>query len=547
MKHAAESPNQAAASEALAPGAPSRPVRRSKGRAPAATAPDGAELLAASERLRLEAMQLSSRAHRSSLGQFFTPLATAKLMAGMFRELPEEVRLLDPGAGVGSLTAAWVAAVCARKRRPRRIAITAFEIDPLLVPLLRQNLEACAAHCEAAGVECSFEVRQEDFLEAASVALAPDLFRQDRLRFEAAILNPPYKKFRSESHPRRLLRAAGVETSNLYSAFLALVLALLERGGQVVSITPRSFCNGPYFRPFRETLLRETNLLRVHVFGSRTHAFRDDDVLQENVILHAVRGEPQGATVTIAQSPTPEDSAPSLHELPFDRVVRPDDPQRFLHLVPDADGRELAESMGQLPCTLADLGLEASTGRVVDFRARALLCDAPGPGTVPLVYPLHFAEGRVRWPRLEARKPNAILAEAEQAGLLVPAGIYVLVRRFSSKEERRRVVAALFDPADVPCTRVGFENHLNYFHARGEPLDGDLARGLAAFLNSSRVDTLFRQFNGHTQVNATDLRALRYPRRTTLVALGRSVGPKRPEPAALDSLVDSALAADLPR
>ncbi len=59
---------------------------------------------------------------------------------------------------------------------------------------------------------------------------------------------------------------------------------------------------------------------------------------------------------------------------------------------------------------------------------------------------------------------------------------------------------------------VGFENHLNYYHREGGGLPISLARGLVAYLNSSFADTYFRQFNGHTQVNATDLRSLRYPR-----------------------------------
>lgn len=544
MKSGDSTPRAVPANEARRPDRPS-PSRQRQSRRIPPKAPDPTPLFDEIERLRLRAAKESSRAARSALGQFFTPIPTSRLMASLFDPLPEDVRLLDPGAGVGSLSAAWVAEVCARDSRPRRISITAVERDSKIVPLLERGLDACAAHCRAAGVECSVDLRNHDFLELATAAITPDLFRQDELWFDAAILNPPYKKFRTESHERRLLREAGIETSNLYTAFMALVIGLLEPGGQLVSISPRSFCNGPYFRPFREMLLRTTNLVHLHVFDSRTHAFSDDDVLQENVILHAVRGRPQASTVTIARSRTPQE-APTLHDVPFDRVVRPGDPQRFLHFVADAEGRELAESMAALPCTLVDLGLEVSTGRIVDFRARGLLRDAPGPDTVPLIYPLHFADARVTWPRLGARKPNAILAKAGEEGLLVPAGPYALVRRFSSKEEHRRVVAALFDPVDVPCAAVGFENHVNYFHARGGPLDRDLARGLVAFLSSSCVDVLFRQFNGHTQVNATDLRALRYPARETLLALGRRLSIGWPEPSALDAVVDSALKAEVP-
>ncbi len=99
----------------------------------------------------------------------------------------------------------------------------------------------------------------------------------------------------------------------------------------------------------------------------------------------------------------------------------------------------------------------------------------------------------------------------------MPAGTYVLTKRFSAKEEKRRLVAAVYDgPA------AGFENHLNYFHRKGQGLDPVFAAGLAAFLNSTAVDLYFRQFSGHTQVNATDLRNLHYPSQAAIELLGRS-------------------------
>ena len=41
------------------------------------------------------------------------------------------------------------------------------------------------------------------------------------------------------------------------------------------------------------------------------------------------------------------------------------------------------------------------------------------------------------------------------------------------------------------------------------------------FLNSTAVDESFRRFNGHTQVNVTDLKLLKYPNRKTLTQLGQ--------------------------
>lgn len=103
----------------------------------------------------------------------------------------------------------------------------------------------------------------------------------------------------------------------------------------------------------------------------------------------------------------------------------------------------------------------------------------------------------------------------------MPKGCYVILRRFSSKEEKRRVVAYLLDADSLPGDAVGFENHLNVIHEDRHGMPPDVARGLVAYLNSQEVDDYFRVFSGHTQVNATDLRRLKYPSRAELKKLGR--------------------------
>ena len=103
------------------------------------------------------------------------------------------------------------------------------------------------------------------------------------------------------------------------------------------------------------------------------------------------------------------------------------------------------------------------------------------------------------------------------------------------------MVAAVHDPQRVPCERVGFENHLNYYHRNGGGLELDLAKGLAAFLNSTLVDAYFRQFNGHTQVNATDLRCMKYPTLEQLRTLGTHIFDVFPTQNELDDLIDQEL------
>lgn len=463
------------------------------------------------------------RSRQEELGQFLTATPVADFMASLFGPLPKNVRLLDAGAGAGALTSAFVSRCCERRDGVRAIEATLYELDGEILDELAATMSECAHRCADAGIRFTLTIHSADFIREMSTRLAGDLFGAPPPVFDVAIANPPYRKISTDSAERRALRSVGVETSNLYTGFIALIQRLLVPGGQLVGITPRSFCNGPYFRPFREDFLSQLALRRLHVFDSRQAAFREDGVLQENIIFHGVKGRSQPGEVLISSSSGEPGDDITESAFPFAEIVRPHDPEKFIHIPSSASHATAKETMDGLRTSLASLGVTVSTGRVVDFRLKAALRKEPEHGTVPLLYPCHFNGGTVHWPKLEARKPNAILDNDETRPWLVPSGVYLLTKRFTSKEERRRLVACLFDPDEVKAEWVGFENHLNYFHTGGRGLERTLAIGLYAFLNSTVVDQYFRRFSGHTQVNATDLRTLAYPDRATLQAMGREI------------------------
>jgi hypothetical protein len=262
----------------------------------------------------------------------------------------------------------------------------------------------------------------------------------------------------------------------------------------------------------------------MHLFESRNQAFRDDDVLQENIIIRLERGAKQ-SSVTISTSTDDRFTDVITHEHAFDRIVHVGDTERFIH-VPTTLGKSTIELSKAVCCSLDEIGVQVSTGPVVDFRLRKHLRDNPEAGTVPLLYAGHFTSGGTEWPKLGTKKSNAICRNSETEKWLYPSGCYCVVRRFSSKEEKRRIIASVVDPAlfgNAPV--LGFENHLNVFHENKRGLPTALTHGLAAYLNTAAVDENFRRFNGHTQVNATDLRMMKYPSRATLIKLGKLAQP----------------------
>ncbi|MEU4129291.1 Eco57I restriction-modification methylase domain-containing protein [Streptomyces wuyuanensis] len=494
-------------------------------------------LVVRAEARRQESSASLDSTQRGKLGQFFTPAPAADFIASLAR-LPATgtLRILDPGAGAGSLTASLVARLLA-ERPEVKISVTACEIDPQLHEVLQATLDDCVKTADQLAVHLEVELVRGDFISWATEG--DGLFSAPPEPFDIIIMNPPYKKLAARSRERNLVSAACTETSNLYSAFMALGVNLLTPGGQLVAITPRSFANGPYFRPFRQYFLERMHLDRVHIFEARNKVFADTDVLQENVIFAATR------TVTAERAPVVVSTSRSYSDevrqrsAPYTEMVHPGDSECFIHISADERDTELAASHASLPSTLPDLGLKVSTGRVVDFRSRNHLRPDPVPGSVPLIYPLHMRDGAINWPVHGAKKNNAIMLNEETEKLTFPQGYYVVVKRLSSKEEKRRVVAVIFDPDQIACERIGFENHVNVFHAAGAGLPKDIARGLCHWLNSTILDRFIRRFSGHTQVNATDLRNLRYPNLEQLSKIGQLWDTDAwPEQEKIDELVD---------
>lgn len=433
---------------------------------------------------------------QATFGQYFTPYQAALIIAGLPR-VPETsvVRVLDPGAGSGMLTAALVDRI--REARPdAAIHVTAIEIDQTLHATLRDTLD----DVETLG-NVTTDLISQDFL---SWALSTDH------RFDLVIQNPPYAKLQTGSGPQNMLRAAGIDVPNIYAAFLALGVRLLDTDGQQVAITPRSWMNGAYYSRFRREFVDLAGIDAIHTFESRSKVFGDTGVLQEAIVVSATRGRHPGQ-VAVYTSHDHRDDA-SMRCVAYEDVVTAD----FIHVpATQKDADAVAWMTQHAHHTLTDLGLTVSTGRVVDFRSRDMLHTQRVEGAWPMVNASHIRAGRTSHP-VGARKPEWFHTGPEAASkLLVPAGAYVLIKRFSAKEERRRISAGVWQSDEA----VAFDNKLNYIHQDGHGLDPQIARGLSVFLNSSRLDDYFRVFSGHTQVNATDLRQMRFPSREQLRSL----------------------------
>ena len=298
---------------------------------------------------------------------------------------------------------------------------------------------------------------------------------------------------------------AGAGTGAL---MLALTADFIERGIEV-----------PIEVDLVETDTTAINLLqkaaseafrRAILFDRRDRLFRSSSVLQETIIFSLKMTTATDSASVQVETRSDHLSKPhQLHDVLHDHIVSPEDSQMFINLPASPAETHVSSQVAALPADLTSLCLSVSTGPVVDFRSREYLTEAGVSGSVPLIYPANIKTTGVEWPVATAKPQGFAVADTNRR-MLFPNGPYVLTKRFTSKEQRRRVVAGVYLPVEG-YDHVAFENHVNVVHRNREPINESEAVQLAEFLNSELVDTYFRMFSGSTQVNASDLRRMRFP------------------------------------
>lgn len=493
-----------------------------------------------------ETYTLKSPDGRKAKGQFFTPPEISNFMSGLF-SLPKtpaiKISLLDPGSGAGILTAGFCNALLNKSYKKVTLHIDLYEKDVDVLPFLKKTIAACHLKFKDRGWTLTYRIINTDFILAnINVAQSQMLHEANpaKDRYDFIVSNPPYFKLNANSPETLLLKNFTSGQPNIYVFFMIISTLLLKPKGQLVFITPRSFCSGLYHMKFRKWLIDHYSIENIHNFDSRKKVFYNEDVLQESIIIKVRNTKPfsPNQKVTVSQS---NDSTFSDHtegRFPYADIFHHED--AFIKIPANKEELAISKILQKWNLTFQSLGMSVSTGPVVPFRAKQYLINSADSKEklTPLLW-MHNIQGLdVRWPLDKAGKEKYISTSDQTKNILLPAKNYILLKRFTSKEQQRRLYAGVLLGTDVKSKYIGIENHLNYIHKKNVAIPADEAFGIAAFLNTSIVDCFFRSINGNTQVNAGDLRALPLPPLAKLHEIGKQVRLQKCLPGkALDLLV----------
>jgi len=465
---------------------------------------------------------------RKNQGQYFTPPEVASFMAHLGTcgdSIP--ARVLDPGAGTGILSCA-VLEHAVEKHGAKKIHVDAYETDPDLRDLLYRSFLHASNWAREHGTKFTFEIYDTDFL----VGGLNSPKRPKAKLYDLVISNPPYAKISAQDPRAQFLSNVVYGQPNLYALFMAASIPLLKNDGLTVFITPRSYTAGHYFKAFREAFFSQMYPIQVHLFDSRKEVFSDQGVLQESIILKAIKGE-RHTHFVISSSRNGSDLA-SCHEnrVPLSYALHRDNGHFVFRLPLDELDDLVIEIVDSWQARLSDHALEISTGPVVPFRTRPFLSTGKSTSNaelVPLLWMSNVQPMRTVWPydggqmRDAAQQFIRDCPRTQKAKLLLPTKTMVLLRRFSTKEEKRRLIASPLFQAQFKFPRLGVENHVNYIHRPTGSMSPDEARGLAALLNSALFDRYFRLCNGNTQVGAVELRHMPMPSLEAISTIGRQL------------------------
>jgi adenine-specific DNA-methyltransferase len=485
-------------------------------------------------------------------GQFLTPPSVARYMAKQLGNIQNGACLLEPAVGSGVLACAVIERLIA-EINPLAISIFAYETDKELCDVSRGVLGTASKEAEKHGIKINWQVFQEDFVLACLPDEQPSLFdlnEANRRAFNCVISNPPYFKLNAEDKRVKAVYGKLNGHTNIYTLFMALSAKLLSPQGKACFIVPRSFCSGVYFSEFRRDLLKDVTPLSIHVFQSRNDVFKSDEVLQENVIfsfeklLQSQEHRYWAGTVNISSSKDDKSWGNGIisRQVAFSHFISDHDGLLVFRLPTGILDEQILNAIDKWDGSLETYGFQVSTGRVVPFRAKGLLKEQAktGNGAVPLLWMQNVKPYQVEYPLEGFNKPQVI--STNNPSLLVPKSNYVLLRRFSAKEDKRRLVSAPFIGEQYNFEQIGFENHLNVIFKRKGALSASETIGLSAILNSAIVDRYFRIVNGNTQVNAAELRSLPLPPLDVIQAIGEKIQKiSDPTPELVDTIIFSTL------
>ena len=271
---------------------------------------------------RVRRISSVGNSHKEKFAQYLTPVEIASFMAKItmrYFQPADVVNVLDPGAGTGILSCSLINELA--RRSNGAINLDAYEIDNSILSELEHSYKAIRST-----KNFKYQIFDKNFITDVCSDIAWGINK----KYDVIIMNPPYQKINTNTIYKNVLHDISIDTVNTYSAFIAIGIKMLADDGILTAIVPRSFCNGLYYLPFRRLLYNTTVIKHIHIFESRKDNFKEENVLQENIIIVLKKTTDKSGNVTISYSKEKQFSESQEKSVTLDDVIDTNDKQYYI-------------------------------------------------------------------------------------------------------------------------------------------------------------------------------------------------------------------------
>ena len=468
---------------------------------------------------------LTSDKHKKDNGQFFTPKRVSDFMANLAKPNPDKISILDPGCGTAILSCSLIEKLVSGSEI-NEIELTLYETDKTIVTQTKLVAEYLAKWLGNQNIKFNYTISELDFvLDNSDAFNSNSLFGTEKVKqFDYIISNPPYFKIPKADKRASVAKELVYGQPNIYSIFMGLSAKLLKSQGELIFITPRSFAAGNYFKAFRQSFFNEVSISDIHIFESRDKMFKNDNVLQENIILRATKIKNPSIKVTVSECDRGLLN-PTEYFYPTGELIDLKSKDKILFIPSNQNESETIKIFRKWNNTINDFNIQISTGPVVAFRCTDFLKNEGqvNGDIAPLVWLHNVKEMEFVYPLQKGNKPSLIENKANSRKVLLKNKNYIFIRRFSSKDDNSRLVCCPYFAQSIETEMIGVENHINYIHRPNGDLNENEIWGISALYSSSLFDTFFRTFNGNTQVGASELKQIKMPPLEDIEVIGNKV------------------------
>lgn len=443
---------------------------------------------------------------RSTHGVYYTPPPLVDFLLHQVGKSGvdwSEATVLDPACGGG----AFLSPILRRMGDSLERCSRPFIVRNIENRIVGYELDAFAAYISLV----FFDVTMSETFGFSDPDMMPVIV-QDSLRapttpeFDLVIGNPPYGRVRLGQEDRNKFARSLFGHANKYGIFLDLALRLVKDKGVVAFVTPPSFLSGEYYKKLRGLLGRSAPPNEVSFVADRFGVF--DDVLQETVLAIFKTGKKPSSSFDVNLIEVEENQVSTVRA---SRSTLPVVPEFPWIMARHKEAFDLALVLKNYHDRLFDWGYKVSTGPLVWNRHKEKLRFRFGKNLVPLIWAEAVTVAGTFEFRAKRRSHAKYYAYSTLKDPALVSDACVLLQRTTSKEQARRLIAAELPQEFIDkFGAVAVENHLNMVVPIADRPQVSTKK-LAAFLNSSAADLVFRCISGSVAVSAYELSSMPLP------------------------------------